>query len=57
MTLLTVFTETKILAEERQYVVLKTYRHRAGMSARIHFEAVRDPIFIEDIVQLACINA
>ena len=36
---------------------MKTLRHFAGVSARIHFEAVRDSILIKDFVELCGIDA
>ena len=56
LALLTVVPEAKILAEERHHIVLETNCHRAGMSALIHFKAVRDSILIKHIVQFAGIN-
>jgi hypothetical protein len=40
----------KIVAEERQYMVLKAVGHGAGVSARVDLKAVRDAILVEDIV-------
>ena len=38
-------------------MILKSIRHRAGVRARIDLKAVRDAILVEDLVQLAGIDA
>src|SRR5579863_8787264 len=43
----------EMLAEERQDVILKTVRYRAGMGAMIDLEGVGDSVCIENLVQLA----
>src|ERR1035441_2585947 len=49
--------KTEILAEERHNVILKAVSHGAGVRARIDFEAVRDSVLVENIMQLAGIAA
>ena len=49
--------KAKILAEERHHVILEAIRHGAGVRAVIHLKAVRDSVFIENVVQLAGIDA
>lgn len=39
-------------AEERHHVVLEAFGHLACVRALIHFEAVSDPVPVEDFVQL-----
>jgi hypothetical protein len=36
--------KAKILAEERQHMILETIRYLAGVSTRIDFEGVRDSL-------------
>src|ERR1035441_10771690 len=49
--------KTEILAEKRHHVILKAVSHGAGVRARIDFKAVRDSILVENIMQLAGIDA
>src|SRR5271168_1393026 len=49
--------KAEVFAEERHNVILKPIRDGASMRARIDFEAVRDSVLIEKIMELAGINA
>ena len=49
--------KTKILVEKRHHMVLEAIRNFTGMSARINFEAVRDSILVENVMQFAGIDA
>ena len=53
----TTWLRTEVFAEERHDVVLETVGHLTGMSARIDFEAVYEPVLVENVVQLAGIHA
>jgi len=50
-------SEAQVLTEERHHVVLKAIRHRAGVRALINLKTIRNPISIEDFVQLSGIDA
>src|ERR1019366_5658143 len=49
-----VLVDAQILAEERQYMVLKAVGHGARMGARIDLECMGDAVVVENLVQLAC---
>ena len=49
--------KTQILAEERHYMVLKTIGDLARVRAGIDFKAVRNPVLVENIVQLFRVDA
>ncbi len=49
--------EAKILAEERQHMILKTICNCADVRTGIDLKAVCDPVVIEDCVQLGCIES
>src|SRR5581483_611706 len=53
----TIFLEAQMLAEKRHHVILEAIGHSAGMRAVIDLEAVREPIFVENVMQLAGIDA
>ena len=55
--LVTAVAGTQILAEERHHVILEADRHGAGVGAGIDLEAVGDAVVVEDVVQLAGIDA
>jgi hypothetical protein len=47
---------TEIPAEEWYHVILETVSHCTGVRARVNLKAVRDPVFIEDVVKLAGVD-
>jgi hypothetical protein len=49
--------KAEVLAEERHHMVLEAISHRAGVSALVLFEAVRDAVPVENVVQLGGIDA
>ena len=49
--------KAQILAEKPHHVILETISHLTRVRARIHFEAVRDFILIENFMQPAGINS
>ena len=49
--LFAVFGGTQILAEERDYMILKTIGDGAGMSTLINPEAMGDAIVVEHLVE------
>jgi hypothetical protein len=55
--LLAVFLEAEIFAEERHHVILEAICDGAGVCARVNLKAVHDSVVVEDIVQLGCIEA
>jgi hypothetical protein len=54
---LTVLAGTQIPAEKRHDVVLKPNTHGAGVGARVDFERVDDAVGVENIMQLARVDA
>jgi hypothetical protein len=55
--LLATCLKAKIPAEKRQHIILESIRYLSCVSAGINFEPVRDPILIENIMQLAGISS
>jgi len=49
--------KAECLAKKREHMILKTVRHLACVSARIHFETIRDSILIKDFVELCGIGS
>lgn len=49
--------EAQIVAEKLENVILKAIRDGAGVGTRIDFEAVRDSVLVENIVQFASVRS
>lgn len=49
--------KTEILTEKWHHMILKAVGHSTSVSAGIQFEAVRDPVLIERLVQLDGIDS
>jgi len=44
--------ESRVFGQKREHMIMKTVRHLARVSARIHFEAICDSILIKNFVEL-----
>ena len=51
------YGRVKILAKKRDHVILETVCHLARVRALVDLKAIRDAIFVENIVQLSGIGA
>src|SRR3972149_1451171 len=49
--------KTELLAEEPHPVILEAIRHLVGVIAWVDLEAVRDPVPVESIVELAGVDS